>query len=471
MRLDYFMIPREWTEEGDKNTPKLISSDILRKQLGSDHLPIEIVVEFPEEQTFLYAKNTKPKEEELTNIALRIEKLRNIETDPLAYRGLPGRIGRSRSVQKETPNTKEEMNSIVSEENTIPTLIEEFVDLFEKVSKEADEEERLNTIYKETEDEKREQEEKWIPHIKMRVQNYGYVSCMADTGANSNVVNLRFLQKILGEDCETHLRPTAVVLRVGDTSRTVVLGKVKISFSIEGRRFTETFLVMRESNFEILLGSSFHHKYRADIRYSLQIYEWKDGNGKHTFSTPISRKQIHNLDTEGHELHSMEDITLPPLTKTIIPTRLPKKFQHLYDQQFGKIERSEELTASKGCFVALGFGYMQERGRFNVEILNPSRTPVTIPKGTKVAMYVSTTENEYCEEGKGMKVDLTENEHTGDTEEVTNLDTEMQDVDTIGVDRKDVKKAKELDVGHIPKEDEIKDFMTEELDKLFSEAP
>jgi hypothetical protein len=218
----------------------------------------------------MYAKDTKHKEENLTNTAIEKHAYNNKETDPLMYRG----ITEKEEMTKTFMNTKTfiedtEMHNITVKEAKLGQTIDEFIQTFQEINKQIDKEvlhtfqetnkqkkeESVNTIQKMEEDE-REEHPRWIPYIRVKVPNYGEVSCMIDTGANPNIINIELLQAIAGEDYENQLRPTNVILRVGDDKRTVVMGKVRLTFTIEGRKFTETFVVMERSNFDILLGSA-----------------------------------------------------------------------------------------------------------------------------------------------------------------------------------------------------------------------
>jgi hypothetical protein len=116
---------------------------------------------------------------------------------------------------------------------------------------------------------------------------------------------------------------------------------------------------------------------------------------------------------------------------------------------------------------------MQKGGTWNVEILNSTGSTVTIPKGTVIAKYVQIQEEEYCEDGIGICSDLHDTDQTTHTEEqANNMNIETDTSDQTSATKEDnVVRTKELDVQHIPKATEIKDFTPEELERLFSQAP
>ena len=57
IKVDHFLCPKQWAQHCDKSRPRLMSSDVMRGQTGSDHLPIEMTVQFPPSFTFKRPKS------------------------------------------------------------------------------------------------------------------------------------------------------------------------------------------------------------------------------------------------------------------------------------------------------------------------------------------------------------------------------------------------------------------------------
>ena len=93
MKIDHFLVPEEWLNNQHSDI-KVTNCDILRGQLGSDHLPVVMTAEFSDNCRFRQV----PKRSSMSNIertayfskfeqSPKQNKIRN--TDPLMYRGVP----------------------------------------------------------------------------------------------------------------------------------------------------------------------------------------------------------------------------------------------------------------------------------------------------------------------------------------------------------------------------------------------
>ena len=448
MRLDYFLIPKEWIGHSHTEKPKLIRSGISRNQRGSDHLPVFVDIEFPQTYTFRCQegrrKDKNPQQEHFERNINNTEIDEEEEMDPFSFRGIHMR----------SPVFKF-MEDIKSQEEML-NYVKTLVTKYEEAKKEEEEErqEYLNRI-----EEREANEHKWIPYIKIGFHKYGEEACMIDTGANSNIITIQQLRRIMGEDVDKKLIPSRAYIRVGDTQRVDILGKYRLEFFIDGVRFAENFLVMKEANFDILLGSTFFHKHKSDILYSSLKFRCK--KNKKEVEVDITKKPEEELKKYGYSQNLLETVVLPPNTKRYVTTVLPKSINKLFENQFGSVERSDKLMIKKGVLASAGFGYMSREGLMNIEIMNVSGEEIEITKNSEISRFVPMTETQYCTQGEGFEWD--EDKERKEEIHVTNM---KEDMKTGTQDNR-----LEVDTAYIPKKEDIPDYSKEEIDKMFLEAP
>ena len=277
LKIDHFLTPKEWFDEVAEDQPKVLNCRILRDQQGSDHLPVSMTVRFPKSYSFPIPQRQTKKKQTATEAYINTfmntpHKSKISRTDPLAYRGIHGRSSEINTLKGDEKEQEEIMLSLIETKQRMDNLTDkqlledpEFSNNYEKTTE-------MNEIR----EEQRETTDRpvWIPHIAAKFSyhsNDWYDTrehrkeiekiCMVDTGANQNIIGLPHLHEVA--DKNIHLEETDIFFKVGDTSKVQVLGKVKLNVDIEGRKSEEEFFVMENTNFDVLFGCSFTHKYSS----------------------------------------------------------------------------------------------------------------------------------------------------------------------------------------------------------------
>lgn len=104
--------------------------------------------------------------------------------------------------------------------------------------------------------------------------------------------------------------------------------------------------------------------------------------------SPDTYPPKYNYDSDsGFDLHSIEEITIPPLSRAIIPTGLILDIKDGYEIQ---VRTKSGLAINQGLMVlnspgTVDSGYL---GEIKVILFNTNQHPVTITKGMKVAQAV-----------------------------------------------------------------------------------
>jgi dUTP pyrophosphatase len=96
----------------------------------------------------------------------------------------------------------------------------------------------------------------------------------------------------------------------------------------------------------------------------------------------------YNYQTDsGFDLHSVEDITIPPFGRAFVPTGLSFQFDENYEIQ---VRTKSGLAIKQGLMVLNSPGTVDQgySGEIKAIIFNVNNESVTIPKGMKVAQAV-----------------------------------------------------------------------------------
>ena len=447
LKIDHFLTPKEWFEDVDEDKPKVLNCSILRNQQGSDHLPISMTVRFPDKFTF-YKK--KPNTRKQKALDVYIDRFMNTphkqETEyihPLRYTGVHGR---SEPLRKFTGSDEEHttmLTSLIETKQRLDKLSDEQLLTDPEFNQQTQiHDSKINTIR----EEQRENLENrsWIPHIEAKFrftkqQNTHQKIVMVDTGANHNVIDFEHLQKIT-ESRDIKLEEANIHFKVGDKSTVQVLGKIKLKFEIEGRIFIESFYVMNNANFDVLLGCAFTHKYKAKIDFNK--HKMTLGINTTKFTTEIFPKNKQRKKRESYKFISTDETLVKAHSITTVETTLHKKArERLRIGQFGAIEKSSSLLTRFGCAPSQGFYFYTEEN-LNINILNSTGRDITIPKHEEIANYIPCEIEEYSQEGLGLPISDSELHTLTETEEEKYTD--------------------------IPKASNMPDYSPEELEEIFS---
>ena len=246
----------------------------------------------------------------------------------------------------------------------------------------------------------------WIPHIYIQAERHPIQEAtMVDSGANHNIININTLRQI--QQGTVNLTPTRIVFKVGDTHEVPVLGKFKLTFQIQNQTFIESFFVMQQTNFSILLGNAFLHKYRCNIDYDTHTLAIKLNNSKitrtHIFPKDAPHKQ------PSFPLTTIEETLVKKDGVTSIETQLSNKhYQSLPDHQFAIITKEISLLHTHQCIVSEGFHFLPSRdnGRIIVHILNTSGRDLHIPAHTHISQFIPCKVEDLTDGGYAMEVDM-----------------------------------------------------------------
>ena len=209
---------------------------------------------------------------------------------------------------------------------------------------------------------------------------------MVDSGANHNIININTLKQLTNHNLT--LIPTNIVFKVGDTHEVPVLGKFKLTFRIHNQTVIESFFVMQKTNFSILLGNSYLHKYKCNIDYDTNTLTSKINNT--TTKTQIFPKDSpHKQPT--FPLTNIEETLIKKDGITSIETQLSNRhYKTLPDQQFAIITKEVSLLHSHQCVVSEGFHFLpsKDNGGIIVHLLNTSGRDIYLPPHTLVSQFL-----------------------------------------------------------------------------------
>ena len=451
MKIDHFLTPKEWFNDGPEDQPKVLNCNILRDQQGSDHLPVSMTVRFPKTYKFPIPQQQSKKRQTAMDAYIDAfmhtpHKSKRFETNPLSYRGIHGKSNTINTIIGSEEEQEDILSELVQCKQRLDRLTDEQILSDSEFGNDKNKPININNIR----EEQRECTEKqvWIPHISAKYSSIlidnskPYKSCekttMIDTGANHNIVGLQHLEDIVGKNLS--LQKTDIFFKVGDTSKVQVLGKITLHLEIEGRDFEEEFYVMKNSNFDVLLGCDFTHKYRTKVDFNKQRLTIRKSTAK--FYTKIFPKN--NIPRESKKIHTfrcIEQTIVKADAITTIRTSLPRKSREkLIQGQFGAIEKSSSLLTRYGCVPSQGF-YFFDNKTLNINVLNSTGRDIVIPADEEIANFVPCTVEEYTQDGLGLPISESE---------LLNISEE--------------KKPDYLD---IPKASEIPDFTPEEITKIF----
>ena len=477
MKLDHFLVPRSWFHHKNEHLPLVTKVEVLRNQHGSDHLPIEMNVRFPKQDTFTRnVRRQKLRKQQWERYVLNPLNINtDKELDPLMFRGLA----------MKSPLTKVLLEC---EEPNIQDRVSELLALFEQIHKEENKDiqetaRECNAVIQEEDS----REHTWIPYIHTLFENTTMKQTMVDTGANNNLMSLDTLKTIRPE-AHGNLTPSDIILRVGDSHTVQVLGSVWLSFHIGHTMFTEKFYIMTKTTFDIILGAGFQHKHGTNLCFSRQVMTInKNKSTKKGVETPMFDKNEIVRQECGYSLHTTEQIVLEPDYQAYVETRLPKKMRQALCGKFGEIAQPPDLLSSSGCATARGFGYMNKGGQFMIKIMNATGEKVCIPKGTRVGIFTPKSETQFTPQGGGIAIEPTElREGTKTTQGDKDLDekytqwchkmrTEQihDEIYTKNADQhiqgKHVGTPDEQDTESIIPAKEMRDFTETELEEIFAQ--
>ena len=230
------------------------------------------------------------------------------------------------------------------------------------------------------------------------------MATMVDSGANHNIININTLKQIHKDNLT--LTPTNIIFKVGDTHEVPVLGKFKLTFRIQNQTFIEPFFVMQKTNFSILLGNSFLHKYKCNIDYDTNTLTAKQNN------TTLTRTHIFPKDSPHKQptfpLTNIEETLIKKDGITSIETQLSNKhYKTLPDQQFAIITKEINLLHSHQCVVSEGFHFLPstDNGRIIVHLLNTSGRDIHLPPHTIISQFRPCQVDELTDGGYAMEID------------------------------------------------------------------
>jgi dUTP pyrophosphatase len=118
----------------------------------------------------------------------------------------------------------------------------------------------------------------------------------------------------------------------------------------------------------------------------------------------------YNYPTDsGFDLHSVEEVIIPPLGRAFVPTGLSFQFNENYEIQ---VRTKSGLAINQGLMVLNSPGTVDQgySGEIKAIIFNTNQAPVIIPKGMKVAQAV------LCPVVNGGYVEILEVEELNETD-------------------------------------------------------
>ena len=137
-----------------------------------------------------------------------------------------------------------------------------------------------------------------------------------------------------------------------------------------------------DSDFESLMSMSFDEMDQEFIKNS----KTKTIKVKKLHPDAITPSYNYESDS-GFDLYSMEEITIPPLGRALIPTGLSFQFEMGYEIQ---VRTKSGLAINQGLMVLNSPGTVDQgyRGECKVPLFNANQTSFVVKKGMKVAQAV-----------------------------------------------------------------------------------
>ena len=429
MKIDHFLTPKEWFQT-TPNTDSIRVTDvqILHNQLGSDHLPISMTLHLPQgisthhtsiladNEELIQSKHGRKASQTCLSFLSHLPVTKcAVSTSPFNFAGIAFRSPLIKAITTAT-STDAELHQIVSNcVNILAHLHSEETTQADPTTPEPphpkskpDNEERIeqainNTVTTPTTATHRR--EVYIPHVTVNYfDNPTARSTMLDTGANNCLMGISDLQDLLGRPIPiSELTPADIILRVGDTKTTPVLGSYPVPMLIGGTQVIQKHYIMSTTSFGTLLGMEFFHQHHACIDIQSHTFSFfLDQQGNRIVLPFFDKAGIKSI--ESYSLYATEELLLHP-GHSFINTALSSSHRPTFSHQFGAIQSTPHLTATHNLLTSEGFTYLKSRGRNTVLLLNTSSEPIRIKRGTPVAQYVPMTPDEYCANGEGFEID------------------------------------------------------------------
>ena len=176
-----------------------------------------------------------------------------------------------------------------------------------------------------------------LPHVSLQFSNNLYISSMLDSGAMISCINKNVLNKFLLIDpsCVQIHRGRTEYLRSAGSHAMKVEGEAKVTFSLSGKKFTHTFMVVAGLSHKIILGEDFLKSHIRCKDYESNTLIFKDGK-----IIPFYRK---NTDSQNSHVHIHGMYTIPARMVKRIPI-ITRKHIGTYDFNAIFIPKKQSLT-------------------------------------------------------------------------------------------------------------------------------